>query len=303
MSITAQMLFVLLADVSGSAARDEKLAEAEVVQAVDQCLQRMTRAADAEQGRTVQIAGDELLAVFASADQACRAAIAMQQSIADLPPVAGLKLAIRIGLHAGEFTEAAKQLSGPALTTAARITGLASSQQILCSAHLRDALPANLRHSALPLAGSAGVVESGADQAIYQIEWLPTPTPHSPPLARVPEVKPSRAPAMGRLCVRHQGKAYLLDDKTPILTMGRDPACMLLIADRKVSRQHARIERRGQAFYLVDTSTNGSFVTQAGQQEIMLRRHEVRLEQSGRISFGSSGNDPHVEFAEFEYLP
>lgn len=87
-----------------------------------------------------------------------------------------------------------------------------------------------------------------------------------------------------------------------MLTIGRDLECKLLVIDRKASRQHARIERRADGFFLVDTSTNGCFVTLSGRQEIMVRRHEVQLENRGQISFGNSGNDPSADIAEFEHL-
>ena len=108
--------------------------------------------------------------------------------------------------------------------------------------------------------------------------------------------------AVERLCVRHRGKAFLLDDKTPVLTIGRDLGNKLVIDDRKASRQHARVERRGDGYYLVDTSTNGTFVLLSGRQEVMVRRHEVQLDGKGRISFGNSGNDPLADIAEFEHL-
>ena len=44
------------------------------------------------------------------------------------------------------------------------------------------------------------------------------------------------------------------------IVIGRDAQCNIVIADRNASRQHARIERRRDKFFLVDQSTNGTFV-------------------------------------------
>ena len=63
---------------------------------------------------------------------------------------------------------------------------------------------------------------------------------------------------------------------------------------------HARIERRRDKFFLVDQSTNGTFVTFAGEAEIALRREEVMLRNQGRITFGHSmaeSSDETVDFA------
>lgn len=60
---------------------------------------------------------------------------------------------------------------------------------------------------------------------------------------------------------------------TPVV-IGRDPQCELFFADRKLSRHHARIERNGSQFTLVDLgSRNGSWVNE--------ERIEQRVLQSG----------------------
>jgi hypothetical protein len=63
---------------------------------------------------------------------------------------------------------------------------------------------------------------------------------------------------------------------------------------------HGRIERRRDRFVLVDHSSNGTFLTVDGEEEISLRREEFVLRASGRISFGHRyAADPReiVEFA------
>lgn len=300
MSATPRKLIVMFADVSGSTALFERLGDKEAMHAVERCLKRMQRSIDGYKGRTIQVAGDELLASFELAEDACQAAIDMQQRIADLPPVSGLKLTIRIGLHCGLFSDDGDQLSGPPITSAARIAGIARRDQILCSSLLVDALPQPGVIIADPMPKLGTVQEDDTALALFQINWPGhqggTPSVHS-------TLGPSSAaPPVERLCVRHHGKAFLLDDKTPILTIGRDLGCKLLIEDRKASRQHARIERRGDGFFLIDTSTNGCFVTLSGRQEIMVRRHEIQLENRGQISFGNSANDPLADIAEFEHL-
>jgi adenylate cyclase len=105
-----------------------------------------------------------------------------------------------------------------------------------------------------------------------------------------------------RLCIRYHGDAFLLDEKSPFLTMGRDPVSKLLIVDRKASRTHGRVERRNNSYFYIDSSTNGSYVSVGGQNEVLIRRREIELKGSGRISFGGSASDPKADFAEFEHL-
>ena len=105
---------------------------------------------------------------------------------------------------------------------------------------------------------------------------------------------------LDRLCVRYRGNAFQLDENSPFLTLGRDPTSRLVIVDRKASRAHARIERRNESYYYIDSSTNGSYVTLGDGKEIVVRRSQIHLKTNGRICFGASSKDPNADFAEFE---
>lgn len=300
MTASQHKLVVMFADVSGSAGLFERLGDTEAMHAVERCIKRMKRSIDGYRGRTAQVVGDELLAVFETAEDACQAAIDMQQRIADLPPVSGLKLTIRIGIHIGQVTQEGEKFTGEVVTNAARIAGIARRDQILASSALTAELPESGIVSIRPMPELGTIPENGNALNLLQIHWTThevgghhhsTLGPASPP-----------PPPVERLCVRYHGKAFLLDEKTPALSLGRDLGNKLVIEDRKASRQHARIEKRADGYFLVDTSTNGCFVTISGRQEIMVRRHELALEGSGRICFGGSGNDPSSDGADFERL-
>jgi hypothetical protein len=288
----------MFADVSGSAGLFERLGDTEAMHAVERCLKRMKRSIDGYRGRTVQIVGDELLAVFELAEDACLAAIDMQQRIADLPPVSGLKLTIRIGLHIGMVKQEADKFTGEVVTNAARIAGIARRDQIIASSALTAELPESGVISVRPMPELGSVPENGNSLNLFQIHW----TTHEASRGAHSSFGPASAAPIARLCVRYHGKAFLLDDKTPVLTLGRDLGNKLVIEDRKASRQHARVEKRPDGYYLVDTSTNGCFCRLSGRQEVMVRRHELLLEGSGVICFGSSGNDPDTDSANFEHL-
>lgn len=309
MSSVQRKLVVMFADVPGSATLFERLRDSEALHAVERCMKRMTRSLEGYGGRTMQIGGDELLALFDSAEDACHAAIDMQQRIADLPPVGGYKLGIRIGLHAGEVLENRGQASGDAVRTAARVCGTAQRDQILASAVVIAALPAHHAISADRAPNPDALSEGGSALLLHQIFWPATGSINANDAAAAPapagphEEPPAPAPEpVDRLCVRYHGKAFLLDGKTPLLTIGRDQSNKLVVDDPKASRQHARVERRSDGYYLVDTSTNGTFVTLTGQREVILRRSEIQFTTNGRIAFGTSANDPKAEIAEFEYL-
>jgi adenylate cyclase len=74
----------------------------------------------------------------------------------------------------------------------------------------------------------------------------------------------------------------------------------LVTVDKMASRVHAKIEcRRGQ-FFLIDQSTNGTYVTFDGDAEMMLKRDQVNLRGRGVFCFGhtaASGSADMVTFA------
>jgi len=299
MTTTPRAMTLLFADISGSTHLFERLGDTEAGHAIERCLKRMTRSVEAYKGRTIQIAGDELFAAFDSCEDACQAAVDMQERTADLPPVSGLKLSIRIGLHTGPVSAAGDTLVGDAVTSAARIAGLAAPDQILASSALRDALPAHTQVLMPPYAERGQIDEGGNALALYQVHWAKRDESAA---EKSEDRAPQAAAQSGRLCVRYRGKAFLVDDKTPLLSLGRDPHNKLVIVDRKASRKHGKIERRGEEYFYTDSSTNGSFVHFAGQHEIMVRGDQLQLHGSGRICFGSSGNDPKSDFIDFEPL-
>jgi len=79
---------------------------------------------------------------------------------------------------------------------------------------------------------------------------------------------------------------HRLDHWHPILTIGRDASCELVIPEQVVSRRHATIRVERAQFYLVDHSVNGTFITRADGKEIHLMRREIMLEGDGEIRPG-----------------
>ncbi|MCK6390915.1 MAG: adenylate/guanylate cyclase domain-containing protein [Azonexus sp.] len=289
-------VFVMVADVCGSAGLYERLNDREAARAIERCVKRMNRSLEAYGGETLQLAGDEMLALFTSGEAACQAAINMQQRLAALPPVTGLKLGLRIGLHAGESLPDSKRPPEKLLDTTARIAGLAHSGQILCSNRVVNALKPGGVVKVLARLDQA-VKEDNRTLDVFQIEW-----PAQPAANQMHSMfGPFSTLAIDRLRLRYQGEVILLDEHNPIITLGRDPSSQLLIEDRKASRQHARIERRHEGYYLVDTSTNGSFVRVGNRQAVAVRRGEMLLEGAGVLSFGSNLNDPGTEKLAFDH--
>lgn len=78
------------------------------------------------------------------------------------------------------------------------------------------------------------------------------------------------------------GSAALYPLKPKVTTIGRHPACDVVVHDREVSKQHCQVERVGDAFLLKDlSSSNGTFVN--GR-----KIREVRLREADELALGNT---------------
>jgi len=290
-------LAVLFADVSGSTKLYEHLGDSEAKRAVDRVIKRMQIAIQGLKGRLVKTIGDEVMATFESAESAFMAAVEMQQRIGDLPSVSGVKLTVRIGFHYGSCIEQDNDVFGDTVNTAARIVGLANSEQTLTSKDTIDQLPVLLRESTRDLDQLS--VKGKADGVhVFEVLWRA----NEELTMKADSINKVLTRQVPKLCLRYRGKALLLDEKCSLLTLGRDPGSDMAIEDRKASRHHARIERRGDKYMLIDLSTNGTYLSPKGEKETLLRREEVLLQGTGTICFGCSINEARADFAEYEHL-
>lgn len=291
----AQPLMTLMfVDVTGSAQLYAQLNDLAATQAIKGCLQRIRQSVERWQGQNIQITGDELYARFISAEAACQAAIDTQKHIADLAPVSGFKLTVRIGLHCGLAADVEPQ-QGALQTGTARLAGRAAPEQILLSEAMLPLLPAHLRQwtNALPALGqvSDGIRLFSVSEIVWQA-----------PSAAANVANKAFGPPIQQLCLRYRAERKILAPQAARLSIGRDPASDLLIEDRKASRHHGKIEYRAEGYFYIDSSSNGSFLTFVNHPERLLRNDEMLLQGRGRICFGSSGNEPHADCLTFEHL-
>lgn len=285
---------VLFADVSGSTRLYETLGNDQALSCIGMCLGIMRDAAQAQGGRVVKEIGDELMCTFPDGPSAARAASEMQNRVAMQEPVEGQQLAIRVGMHFGPVIERDGDVFGDCVNVAARMAGLAKGGQIITTREVVDTLPAELRSmtrslDVLPVKGKA------QDIAVYEL------------MARAGEDLTTIASKPGSLSEKqklirlgHGDRELAPGADAKAIKMGRDPRCDIPIADRKASREHAVIERRGGKFVLIDRSSNGTYVTFQGQPEIAVRREEIVLHGRGSISFGHEYAADPAEVVTFE---
>jgi adenylate cyclase len=296
MSTEPRSISVLVAEICGSSRLNEKLGDTEALRAVERCLHRMERAAEAAKGRVIKTAGDELMAIFYSAEAATHAAAEIQQRVDALPPVSGISLSIRIGFHHGEAVEEHGEVFRDTVNVASQLAELANAGQVLTTAMTVGLLPDDLREQTREL--DAGTVKSG-DEAVtvFEVLWDRDDDGSTMRFSATP-------PALKdtQLCLRVGEQEVWLDASRPHATLGRDAGATLITRDSRASRSHGRIERRRDKYVLVDESTNGTYLKFHGEPEVVLRREEAILRGRGHIAFGHSVDDQDDELVEFEVV-
>lgn len=278
-------MVVLFADVSGSTRLYEVLGDARAFDAINRCISLMRRVTGTFQGRVVKTIGDEIMAVFPGVLGAVQAACAMQAEVDLMAPVEDtVRLSIRIGLYHGPVLMQAEDsdVFGDTVNVAARLTELAKAGQILSAGATVQLLPPLLRMSTrsldmLPVKGKA------EDVKVVEVLWregedatLMVGRTHSP------------VAATGTLRLRHHGREAVVDVSRGRLVLGRDAQADFVVEDKRASRLHAAIELRRDKFVYTDQSSNGSYITFAGESELQLRREEIVLRGSGSICLGHS---------------
>jgi class 3 adenylate cyclase len=146
-------------------------------------VRRLLRAAIAAAGgREVEVRADEMFAVFEQANAGVEAAVAIQRSFLTRSWPDGLRVRIRIGLHAGHPTLTDTGYLGLAVHTASRICFASHGGQILLSRAVVDAVagaePIGVRFKDLGLHRFHGLPEP---EAIFQVEADDLPASFPPP--------------------------------------------------------------------------------------------------------------------------
>lgn len=101
---------------------------------------------------------------------------------------------------------------------------------------------------------------------------------------------PSATAGARELRLRFKGRDVVMHGDS--LTLGRQSDRDVVVAGPMASRCHARIERRGTEFVLVDSSRNGTFVRFHGENGVRrVKAGELRLQGPGVMSLGHDFKD------------
>ena len=274
---------IVFADISGSTRLYETLGDAIARELVSQCLDLMTEQVNRHNGAVIKTIGDEIMATFATAEQAVEACMAMQEAVAEdlpqrnkhTPP----NFTIRIGMHFGSCILEGGDVFGDAVNVAARMAGIAKGSQIITTQDTAAALSPAVRSSTLHL-DRIPIKGKSEDVDIFEVIW------QADDVTRMATgLLHHGANRSANLQLRYHTEVMDLDQDMNVVILGRGQKADMVVNDSMASREHARIECRRGKFILTDMSTNGTYV-ETTEGPSYLRREDIVLSGEGKIALG-----------------
>ena len=319
---------VLIAEVTGDNPLLDKIGGMETQRAVERSRKRAERSVEAYQGFSVSASGRRLVAHFPRGENAVLAAFDMRARVKQLPPVSGVALSVHVVVHAGTVETTSNQPDDASLGLLGKLIAVSPANQILITSEASVRLPEVMRGQ-LVAEPPSSIAVPGYTNAVYAFPAGMTPTATSSMAATPSAVEPfsptstslslnqaaldtashsqspafspaAAAPLRTSLMLRHNKNNLSVSDHHPVVLAGREEGNDLVIADRRASRHHSRIEWRHNHFVLIDTSTNGTFMVDDAGNEVVLRRGEADLPMRGRIGFGYSPTEVGAEVVFFD---
>ena len=275
---------ILFADVVGSTQLYDEFGDATASQTVADCLEVMKEATHESSGTVIKTIGDEVMSTFPTVEQAMEAAVNMQARISTESTQEGrIPVSIRIGCHFGPVVQEQNDIFGAAVHTANRMTSQAKARQIVISGDTVDRMNAELKRQTRQI--DVATVRGKLDEiALYELLWNPEDATSMLPMIEWQEQERERRAST--LEVSFQDQSVVVSDQRKNIVMGRAEDNDLVIKGNLISRIHAKIEMRKGKFFLVDQSTNGSFIQNAQGVETFVRRDSAELTASGTIGLG-----------------
>lgn len=277
MEMTRTPCTVLFADVCDSTRlyeeKGDKAAQAAIATVLDDTAVLVAR----HGGRIIKKIGDELMCAFPSPVGAVRAALQAQEMHAD-------NLPLRIGLLHGPVLNEEGDLFGDVVNLAARLTAAAKGGQILTVRETAEQLPEDLRAMTRHL-DTLSVKGKRDPVPVYEI------LVEEDEATRLMSGLFEMPPAATSLTITAAGAERIMTQDAPPLRFGRGHLADIAVEDARVSRQHATLQFRRDKFVLADHSSNGTYLEIAGEPHYV-RREEIEIFGSGRISLGRPFDDP-----------
>ena len=271
---------VLMGAVIGRGDLYAKAGDKAAHEVMERCQFRLGQAAAACEARLIASKEDKVMVLAATPDIAADAASSMHLAIEKLPKTADIKLGLGIGFHFGPVIQKEDGVFGDTVNLAARLCEQAGNGQIILT-DWTSKLLSPLYRAWLRNLDAAALKGRSEEVALCELVWRPDDNATAVIRARVeerPELLPIKLTYKGNTITRRREKEEI--------SVGRGEDCGFVVADENASRHHCTIERRKDKWVLIDVSTNGTYVSIEGAEEMKLEHEDFVLTKRGWITFG-----------------
>lgn len=280
MSDISTSLAVMFADIAQSTKLYDKIGNTAAHALISSCIAVMAKVCDNHGGTVIKTIGDEIMCTFPDPEAAVAAAIDMQAGVDGIPAseLSGYYPPdIYIGFDYGPVIQENNDVFGDAVNVASRMVKLAKRRQIITTSEVVNALPETLRETCRCV-DKVLVKGKSEEILVYEIIWEKEKI-----TVALKSSGEGRSLLRPRLELSFADKKYEVSEEHPALTIGRLDHNDVMVSDNRVSRFHARIEYRKDKYFIVDQSTNGTYITNECNTTVLLQRDEMQLGDNGLI--------------------
>ncbi|MBT3206505.1 MAG: adenylate/guanylate cyclase domain-containing protein [Gammaproteobacteria bacterium] len=278
---------ILFADIAGSTALYENIGDSQAENLINTVLAALSGIVEEHNGLVIKTIGDEIMCQFSSSSEAIQAANQMHEYTEQVTfPEHKQKIAIRIGAHIGTIIRNQGDIFGDTVNVSARVASLARPGKTMISEQTYETLPNYLQQFC------RNMIETylkGKEQPInvYDVVWE-----QNDQLTRIAQI-PLPSKTVSSFTLNYNDQKVKLTQGS--IKIGRGSECDLVVEAPQASRFHCEIQLKGNKFILIDSSTNGTYISQ-NNVEILFNNETVPLHHSGIISLGqiSNSNSEHL---------
>lgn len=275
-------LAIMFADIAGSTKLYETIGDAKAREITSRCIELLSTITKRHGGRVVKTIGDEVMCTFPTADSAAEASVQMQEEVESNSIRWGTVLKIRVGFHFGDVIQENNDVFGDAVNLAARMAAQAKGDQIITTGDTLDEMSPHLRLDSRMLITTT-VKGKAKPIQIVELTWG-----EEEELTVMGGISPvlDQPKATASMVVSFEGNHITLSDSQSVVSFGRGSTNTFVVPDSMSSRVHSRIEYRRGKIFLVDQSTNGTYVINSKNQQTFVHRDEHLMDGSGVIGLG-----------------
>lgn len=292
---------VFFGDVAGSVELYDTLGDERAHEKILSCLGEMTAMIESHGGRVVEVIGDEVMAVFGSADSALEAACGIQRR---LMVTNEYQLGVRVGFHSGPTAMTDGHPYGDTVNVAARMVNIAKSGQIMIS-HLAQESVSEHNQSRVRFVDRVYIKGKKAPYSIHEVIW--DNSEHT--LVVTPNVEgyANRRRNEVGLILTYRETSVPLTEASGELILGRGKQCGLVVSSDAASRVHATVSCRNGKIIVRDQSTNGTYIrTLQGKRsadglDLFIHHEEWVSDGVGVMSLGETITEQSPDLVHFRF--